>query len=121
MVQGRLAPRSTDPVIYVLLMARTAKVRKRWKVIGGSIFVVTLAVALILGEIGASEAARGLGLALLFLVWPLIFLAAAPPAKPGLDPVTAMYYHPTTIHRPNAFDAPNPTQPARPDDDSTAP
>jgi len=42
-------------------MARTAKARKRWQVIGGSIFVVTLAIALILGEIGASEAARGLG------------------------------------------------------------
>ncbi len=93
--------------------------------IGGSIFVVTLAIALILGEIGASEAARGLGLALFFLVWPLIFLAAAPPAKPGLDPVTAKYYHPTTTHRPNASDAPNPhpasPHPARPDDDSTAP
>lgn len=105
---------------YVHLMARTAKARKRWQVIGGSIFVVTLAIALILGEIGASEAARGLGLALFFLVWPLIFLAAAPPAKPGLDPVTAKYYHPTTTVRSNASDASN-LHPARPDDDSTAP
>ena len=59
---------------------------------GGTIFVVALVAAVLLAEIGASEAARGLGLALFFLVWPLLFLAIAPPAKPGLDPVTAKYY-----------------------------
>ncbi len=75
-------------------MDRTARARKRWRVVGGSIFLVALVITLVLGEIGASLAARGLGLALFFLVWPLIFLAAAPPAKPGLDPVTAMYYRP---------------------------
>ena len=68
---------------YVHLMARTAKARKRWQVIGGSIFVVTLAIALILGEIGASEAARGLGLALFFLVWPLNFLSGSATGKAG--------------------------------------
>lgn len=66
----------------------------------GGIFVVgALVVVIVLGESGASEAARGLGLALFLLVWPLFFLAVAPPAKPGLDPVTAQYYvKPGTLH-----------------------
>ncbi len=67
--------------------------------VGGTFVVGALVVVIVLGEIGAGEAARGLGLALFFLVWPLFFLAVAPPAKPGLDPVTAQYYvKPGTLH-----------------------
>lgn len=83
-------------------MARTARAWTRWRVVGGTAFLVGLAITLILGDIGASGAARGLGLALFFLVWPLIFLAAAPPAKPGLGPVTAKYYRPPTTTGPTA-------------------
>lgn len=67
--------------------------------VGGAFVIGALVVVIVLGEIGASEAARGLGLALFLLVWPLFFLAVAPPAKPGLDPVTAQYYvKPGTLH-----------------------
>ncbi len=100
---------------YVLPMARTARARKRWQVVGWTIFVVALVIAVVLGEIGASGAARGLGLALFFLVWPLIFLAVAPPAKPGLDLVTTKYYYPPRTSRPNASGTTD-SCPARPDD-----
>jgi len=52
------------------------------------------------------------GLAAFFLAWPLMFLALAPPAKPGLDPVTAKYYHPDPTHDHKSF---------RSDDDAAVP
>ena len=75
-------------------MTRTPSSRRRWQIIGGIVVAGGFGAAVVLGEIGASQAARGLGLAVFFLVWPVLFLAVAPPAKPGLDPVTAKYYNP---------------------------
>lgn len=91
-------------------MVRTAKARRMWQVVGGSLVLTSSALMVTLGQIGAGEAARGLGLALFFLVWPLMFLAIAPPAKPGIDPVTAQYYRNSSeTERQAAAEAPNST------------
>ena len=73
-------------------MAKTAKSRKRWKLVGGIIFGAAFVTMIVLTTLGVSLVTRAIGLAVFFLLWPLIFLVLAPPAKPGLDPVTGEYY-----------------------------
>lgn len=75
-------------------MAKTKRSHQRWRLVGGGIVLALAAALLLLSLVGAGKVALGVGLALFFLAWPLMFLALGPPAKPGLDPVTAKYYHP---------------------------
>jgi hypothetical protein len=71
--------------------------RQRCRIVCGGILLAAAAGLVVLSSLGAGKVALGIGLALVFLAWPLAFLPLAPSDKPGLDPVTAKYYHPDSV------------------------